>query len=44
VAWRADWFRRVDPHATAISLGAAEKRTVDLVAVPVDDVMPATTR
>ena len=43
-AWRPDWFRRVDPHATSITLGAADKRTVDLVAVPVDAVMPSTTR
>jgi len=43
-AWRPEWFRRVDPHAISISLGAADKRSADLVAVPVDAVMPATTR
>jgi hypothetical protein len=43
-AWRPDWFRRVEPHALAITLGAADKKTLDLVAVPVDAVMPSTTR
>jgi hypothetical protein len=43
-AWRPDWFRRVEPHAQSITLGAADKRTVDLVAVPVDDLVPASIR
>ena len=43
-AWRPDWFRRVDSHATSVTLGAADKRTLDLVAVPVDAVMPSATR
>ena len=43
-AWRTEWLRRVDPHATSVTLGAADKRTVDLVAVPADAVMPSATR
>jgi len=42
--WRTEWFRRVDTHATSVTLGTADRRTVDLVAVPVDTVMPSATR
>jgi protocatechuate 3,4-dioxygenase beta subunit len=43
-AWRPDWFRRVEPHALAVTLGAADRKTLDLVAVPADAVMPSTSR